>query len=50
CRQGVCGECRIGVRSGTVEHRDFVLGDDERVAGDSMLCCVSRGHDIEVDL
>lgn len=50
CRQGVCGECRVPVRSGDVEHRDFVLTDDERAAGDSMLCCVSRGHDIEVDL
>ncbi|ROZ88624.1 PDR/VanB family oxidoreductase [Gordonia sp. OPL2] len=50
CRQGVCGECRIGVRSGVIEHRDFVLTDDERDAGDSMLCCVSRGEDIEVDL
>jgi dimethylamine monooxygenase subunit B len=50
CRQGVCGECRIGIRSGRVEHRDFVLTDDERAAGDSMLCCVSRGENIEVDL
>ncbi|GAB92613.1 PDR/VanB family oxidoreductase [Gordonia rhizosphera] len=50
CRQGVCGECRIPVRGGTVQHRDFVLTDDERAAGDSMLCCVSRGQDIEVDL
>ncbi|MEE4024873.1 PDR/VanB family oxidoreductase [Gordonia sp. PKS22-38] len=50
CRQGVCGECRIGVRSGVIEHRDFVLTDEERVAADSMLCCVSRGQGIEVDL
>lgn len=50
CRQGVCGECRIQVRSGTIIHRDFVLDDEERAAGDSMLCCVSRGQDIEVDL
>ncbi|MYR07314.1 2Fe-2S iron-sulfur cluster binding domain-containing protein [Gordonia sp. SID5947] len=50
CRQGVCGECRIGVRSGVIDHRDFVLSVDERAAGDTMLCCVSRGRDIEVDL
>ncbi|OUC77210.1 PDR/VanB family oxidoreductase [Gordonia lacunae] len=50
CRQGVCGECRIPVRSGRIEHRDFVLTDDEKAAGDAMLCCVSRGEDIEVDL
>lgn len=50
CRQGVCGECRIPVRSGRIEHRDFVLTDDEKTVGDAMLCCVSRGQDIEVDL
>lgn len=50
CRQGVCGECRIPVRSGRIEHRDYVLSDDEKEAGESMLCCVSRGEDIEVDL
>ena len=50
CRQGVCGECRIPVRSGTITHRDFVLSDDEKAAGDAMLCCVSRGTDIEVEL
>lgn len=50
CRQGVCGECRIPVRSGEITHRDLVLSADERAAGDVMLCCVSRGTDIEVDL
>ena len=50
CRQGVCGECRIPVRSGEITHRDLVLSEDERAAGDTMLCCVSRGTDIEVDL
>lgn len=47
CRQGVCGECRIPVRvqrqEGRIEHRDLVLSDDEKAAGDTMLCCVSRG-------
>lgn len=53
CRQGVCGECLIPVRSGEVEHRDFVLSEDERAVGDRMLCCVSRGVEnveLEVDL
>ena len=27
CRQGVCGECRIPIRSGAIEHRDYVLSD-----------------------
>lgn len=43
CRQGVCGECRIPVRGDAIEHRDLVLSDDERAAGDTLLCCVSRG-------
>lgn len=50
CKQGVCGECRIPVRTGEIEHRDFVLTEDEKAANDAMLCCVSRGKDIEVDL
>ncbi|MHC3002921.1 PDR/VanB family oxidoreductase [Gordonia sp. GN26] len=50
CRQGVCGECRIPVRGGTIEHRDLVLSDEEKALGDAMLCCVSRGQNIEVDL
>jgi ferredoxin-NADP reductase len=53
CRQGVCGECRIPVRSGSVEHRDLVLSEEDRRRGDAMLCCVSRGpagSNIEVDL
>lgn len=51
CRQGVCGECRIPVRqAATLEHRDFVLTEQEKQAGDSILSCVSRGTDVEVDL
>lgn len=45
CRQGVCGECRVGVSSGTPEHRDLFLSDAERAANDTVLCCVSRAHD-----
>lgn len=52
CRQGVCGECRVGVRGGRPEHRDLFLSPDEREAGDSVMCCVSRSHDdvLELDL
>jgi ferredoxin-NADP reductase len=50
CRQGVCGECRIPVRARTIEHRDHVLSDEEKSASSAMLCCVSRGQEIEVDL
>jgi ferredoxin-NADP reductase len=45
CRQGVCGECRLDVVRGTPEHRDLYLSEAERAAGDSLMSCVSRGHD-----
>ena len=51
CRQGVCGECRVPVRSGVILHRDLYLSESERRAGDAMMACVSRadGH-LELDL
>ncbi|WP_171074605.1 PDR/VanB family oxidoreductase [Nonomuraea basaltis] len=50
CRQGVCGECRVGVRTGRAEHRDLFLSAAERAAGDSVMCCVSRSLDEELEL
>ncbi|MDW5594076.1 PDR/VanB family oxidoreductase [Conexibacter stalactiti] len=50
CRQGVCGECRVGVRAGRPEHRDLYLSGPERLAGDSVMCCVSRAEDDELEL
>jgi dimethylamine monooxygenase subunit B len=44
CRQGLCGECRLPVRSGGIDHRDHYLSDDERAAGDSLMACVSRAE------
>lgn len=44
CRQGVCGECRVPVRSGVVVHRDLYLSQTERDAGDAMMACVSRAQ------
>ena len=41
CRQGVCGECRVPVRSGVVVHRDLYLTEEERRG--EMMACVSRG-------
>ncbi len=51
CRQGFCRTCRVRVLEGTVEHRDTVLTEDERAAGD-MLICVSRcgGERLVLDL
>ncbi|MHA6626444.1 PDR/VanB family oxidoreductase [Pseudonocardia sichuanensis] len=44
CRQGICGTCETGVLSGEPEHRDSLLDDHERQAGDCMFICVSRAR------
>ncbi|WP_040820611.1 PDR/VanB family oxidoreductase [Nocardia jiangxiensis] len=51
CRQGFCRTCRVNALSGPVDHRDTVLTDAERAAGD-MLICVSRcaGERLVLDL
>ncbi|OAP62569.1 hypothetical protein AYL99_01796 [Fonsecaea erecta] len=41
CEAGNCGTCRVGVRSGSVEHRGTGLMEDEKCS--AMLSCVSRG-------
>ncbi|WP_326731717.1 PDR/VanB family oxidoreductase [Streptomyces phaeochromogenes] len=50
CRQGVCGQCRVGVLAGRPEHRDHYLSEEERAACDSIMACVSRGADDELEL
>ncbi|MEV6982729.1 PDR/VanB family oxidoreductase [Sphaerisporangium sp. NPDC051017] len=42
CLEGVCGSCETRVLEGEVEHRDSVLTEAERAAGDTMFLCVSR--------
>ncbi|WLP90700.1 PDR/VanB family oxidoreductase [Gordonia sp. NB41Y] len=42
CREGVCGTCEITVLDGEPDHRDSILDDHERAAGDCMFVCVSR--------
>ena len=50
CRQGVCGECRLTVAQGDVEHRDMYLTDADREAGDAIMACVSRAAGPELEL
>ena len=42
CREGICGTCETPVVSGEPDHRDSLLSDEEREAGDTMMICVSR--------
>lgn len=42
CEEGVCGTCETPVVEGAIDHRDTVLDDQQREAGDTMMICVSR--------
>jgi len=42
CRRGLCGTCETAVLAGEIDHRDTILDDAERSAGDCMMTCVSR--------
>jgi len=42
CREGTCGTCETTVIEGLPDHRDSLLTEAERAAGDLMLICVSR--------
>jgi ferredoxin-NADP reductase len=42
CEEGTCGTCETRVLEGEVDHRDFVLTDDERSNSKTMMVCVSR--------
>lgn len=50
CESGTCGSCRTTLISGTVEHRDMVLRDDEK--HNQIMLCVSRasGGELVLDL
>lgn len=52
CEEGICGTCETKVLSGAIDHRDSVLDDQERAAGDTMMICVSRakGDRLVLDL
>jgi len=42
CQRGDCGICQCDVLDGIPDHRDVVLSEAERAAGDVMQICVSR--------
>lgn len=44
CQEGNCGTCETFILEGEAEHRDHVLSDEERAAGESMMICVSRAR------
>lgn len=50
CQEGVCGTCETKVLSGRPDHRDFLLSEEEKARGDTMMICVSRCHSPELHL
>ncbi len=50
CREGLCRSCEVPLASGVADHRDYVLGEDERIANKSILICVSRAKCAELVL
>jgi phthalate 4,5-dioxygenase reductase subunit len=46
CESGTCGTCRTGLVSGEVDHRDFVLTDDEQAT--NIMVCISRARSPEI--
>ncbi|NWL45114.1 oxidoreductase [Pseudomonas hunanensis] len=44
CREGLCRTCECTVLEGEVDHRDYVLSDQERDSNQVMLLCVSRAR------
>ncbi|WP_097256650.1 PDR/VanB family oxidoreductase [Streptomyces sp. Ag109_G2-15] len=44
CAEGICGTCETEVLEGVPDHRDSVLGDEERASGETMMICVSRAR------
>ncbi|MFG2413452.1 PDR/VanB family oxidoreductase [Streptomyces goshikiensis] len=52
CEQGICGTCETKVLAGAPDHRDSVLSEAEKAAGNTMMICVgrSRGGRLVLDL
>ena len=50
CEAGSCGSCRTGLVAGDVEHRDFVLSEDERASAIMVCCSRARSGELVLDL
>lgn len=52
CSEGTCGSCILDVLKGEIDHRDSILTDEEKDAGDCLCICVSRarGPQLVLDL
>jgi ferredoxin-NADP reductase len=52
CAEGTCGSCLTTLLEGEADHRDSVLTDVERAAGNQIIVCVSRcrGKRLVLDL
>jgi ferredoxin-NADP reductase len=52
CTEGFCGTCETRVVSGTPDHRDEYLSEEERAASATMMPCVSRSKTpvLELDI
>ena len=46
CESGTCGTCKTRLIQGEADHRDLVLGDDER--SEFIMVCVSRARSGEI--
>lgn len=44
CMSGICGTCETAVLEGQPDHRDSVLGEEDKAVGDCMMICVSRSR------
>lgn len=50
CTEGICGTCETKVLCGAVDHRDFLLTEEEKEAQNTMFICVSRALTPELTL
>ncbi|MEU6375816.1 PDR/VanB family oxidoreductase [Streptomyces sp. NPDC046909] len=44
CGEGTCGTCITDVLEGEIDHRDSILTQEEKLAGDCLCICVSRAR------